>query len=379
MEALLALEDGTAFRGRAFGAAGERTGEVVFNTSMVGYQEVLTDPSYKGQIVAMTYPEIGNYGINDEDIESARPQVEGFAIRELSETASNWRSNKTLDLYLKEHRIIGISELDTRALTRHIRSSGAMRGALSTTTLQPDALAAVARAAPQMSDQDLVREVTIPLPEPWSGTDRPWAGPKSGVAGATQTPHIVAFDFGMKRNILRCLAEAGCRITIVPATLSAQDTLALMPDGVFLSNGPGDPATATYAVESARGLWGRVPIFGICLGHQILGIAAGGRTFKLKFGHHGANQPVLDRATGAVEITSQNHNYAVDPDSLGPGVEVTHINLNDQTVEGFRHRDDPVFSVQFHPESSPGPHDSLHLFDRFLETIRRFRSPETRG
>jgi len=377
VEAVLALEDGRVFRGRSFGATGERTGEVVFNTSMVGYQEVLTDPSYRGQIVVMTCPEIGNYGVNEEDVESVRPQVEGFVVRELSETHSNWRARKDLHQYLKETRIVGISEIDTRAVTRHIRSDGAMKGCLSTLPMADEALVAKARKAPGLSEVDLVSMVTVPAVQRWAGggaSSQAWKANRSRLEGnghpiPDRSPHVVAYDFGMKRNILHCMTEMGCHVTVVPASTTAEDALALHPDGVFLSNGPGDPATATYAVESARKLWGRVPIFGICLGHQILGLAGGGRTFKLKFGHRGSNQPVKDLATGRVEITAQNHGYAVDPDSLPSDVEVTHLNLNDGTVEGFRHRDLPIVSVQYHPESSPGPHDSLHLFARFLQLM----------
>jgi carbamoyl-phosphate synthase small subunit len=376
VDALLALEDGRVFRGRHFGAVGERLGEVVFNTSMSGYQEVLTDPSYKGQIVVMTYPEIGNYGVNDEDIESARPQVEGFAVRELSEVRSNWRARNDLHAYLKDNGIVGISEVDTRAITRHIRSAGAMKGCLSSVDRDAENLVRKAVASPGLSEIDLVGMVTVPEIRPWQRRDRPWARPAISRPVADPPPHVVAYDFGMKRNILRCLGESGCRVTVVPAGTSAADTLALRPDGVFLSNGPGDPAAATYAVEAVRGLWGKVPIFGICLGHQILGIAAGGKTFKLKFGHRGSNQPVKDLTTGRVEITAQNHGYAVDPDSLPPESEVTHLNLNDGTVEGVRQRDVPVFSVQYHPEASPGPHDSLYLFDRFLRMIAQDACPD---
>ena len=382
VEAILALEDGQLFRGRSFGASGERLGEVVFNTSMVGYQEVLTDPSYRGQIVVMTYPEIGNYGVNEEDVESPRPQVEGFVVRELSDTPSNWRACKDLHQYLQENEVVGISEVDTRALTRHIRSLGAMRGCLSTIAQDAEQLVGKARQAPTLSEIDLVGLVTVRCIQSSSGEDRPWVGPcrsADSVAPGGHSPHVVAYDFGMKRNILRCLHETGCRVTVVPATTSAADVLALDPQGVFLSNGPGDPASATYAIDAVRGLWGRVPLFGICLGHQILGIGGGGRTFKLKFGHHGSNQPVKDLTTGRVEITAQNHGYAVDPDSLPADVEVTHVNLNDGTVEGFRHRNLPIVSVQYHPESSPGPHDSLYLFVRFLQMISGSPSREAPG
>jgi carbamoyl-phosphate synthase small subunit len=371
LEALLALEDGQVYRGRSFGATGERAGEVVFNTSMVGYQEVLTDPSYRGQIVVMTFPEIGNYGVNEQDIESQGPQVEGFVVREMSENHSNWRASRDLHQYLKENRIPAVSEVDTRAVTRRIRSAGAMRGCVSTGTLEAELLVEKAREAPHLSDLDLVRMVTVPDIKPWEEMERPWAGPSRARAAGQRPFHVVAYDFGMKRNILRCLSETGCRVTVVPATTPAADTLGLRPDGVFLSNGPGDPATASYAVEAVRGLWGRVPLFGICLGHQILGLAAGARTFKLKFGHRGSNQPVKDLETGRVEITSQNHGYSVDGATLPHHVEVTHLNLNDGTVEGFRHKDHPVYSVQYHPEASPGPHDAEYLFDRFVAAMRR--------
>ena len=341
---------------------------------MVGYQEVLTDPSYRGQIVVMTFPEIGNYGVNEQDIESQRPQVEGFVVREMSESHSNWRASRDLHQYLKENRVPAVSEVDTRAVTRRIRSVGAMRGCVSTVTLEAELLVEKAREAPRLSDLDLVRMVTVPEIRPWEEMERPWAGPSR--APGQRPLHVIAYDFGMKRNILRCLSETGCRVTVVPATTPAPDTLGLRPDGVFLSNGPGDPATASYAVEAVRGLWGRVPLFGICLGHQILGLAAGARTFKLKFGHRGSNQPVKDLETGRVEITSQNHGYSVDGATLPHDVEVTHLNLNDGTVEGFRHKDLPVYSVQYHPESSPGPHDSLYLFDRFIELMTPHRQPD---
>lgn len=385
MEAVLALEDGRTFRGRSIGAAGERTGEVVFNTSMVGYQEVLTDPSYRGQIVTMTYPEIGNYGVNELDIESDRPQVSGFVVRQLSELHSNWRASKDLNQYLRENRVVGIAEIDTRALTRHLRSRGVLRGCLSTSDLDGESLAAKAKASPDLSRVDLVGEVTCKRPYAWDGAaSAHWSGEGASGAAPVATAsalHIVAYDYGVKQNILRCLRDAGTRVTVVPATTPAADALALSPDGIFLSNGPGDPASATYAIESVKGLVGKVPIFGICLGHQILGIALGAKTFKLKFGHRGANQPVKDARDGRIAITAQNHGYAIDERSLPSTAEVTHINLNDGTIEGFSHRDEPIFSVQYHPESSPGPHDSLYLFDQFIAMIesRQGERPPARG
>ena len=380
MEAVLALEDGRIFRGRSIGAAGERTGEVVFNTSMTGYQEVLTDPSYRGQIVVMTYTEIGNYGVNELDIESSHPQVSGFVVRQLSELHSNWRASKDLNQYLRENRIVGIAEIDTRALTRHLRSRGVLRGCLSTTGASTESLVAKAKASPDLSQVDQVGEVTCPRPYSWEDAHagrwpREGAAPRVGPAGArgdepSAPYHIVAYDYGVKQNILRCLRDAGTRVTVVPAAMPAADTLALRPDGVFLSNGPGDPASATYAIDAVEGLVGKVPIFGICLGHQILGIALGAKTFKLKFGHRGANQPVKDMRDGRIAITSQNHGYAIDERGLPSTAEVTHVNLNDGTIEGFKHR-----------ESSPGPHDSLYLFDQFIALIESQRGdrPRARG
>jgi carbamoyl-phosphate synthase small subunit len=358
MEAILALEDGRVFHGRAFGAAGERTGEVVFNTSMTGYQEILTDPSYRGQIVVMTYTEIGNYGVNDEDRESEAPQVEGFVVRECSESASHPRSRAVLHAYLKEHAVVGISEVDTRALTRHIRAEGAMRGALSTLDRKPESLVRKARSAPRLRDVDLVGRVTCPRPY--------WWGEERGQKGA---PLVVVYDFGVKRNILRLLEAAGARVRVVPAGTTAREVLDSKPDGVVLSNGPGDPEVLEGPVREARDLLGRLPVFGVCLGHQILGLALGARTFKLKFGHHGSNQPVKDQRSGKVEITAQNHGYAVDPEKLPAAVELTHVNLNDGTLEGFRHREKPVMAIQYHPEASPGPHDSRHLFGEFLKMV----------
>ncbi len=367
MEAILALEDGRLFRGRSFGAPGERCGEVVFNTAMTGYQEVLTDPSYRGQIVVMTYPLIGNYGVNEEDVESGQPHVEGFCVREFSTIHSSWRARKDLPQYLKENRIPAISEVDTRALTRHIRTQGAMRGVLASGAITADEAVRLAREAPRLRDQDLVGQVTCPEPYRWSEARDPvWlVGTSEAESGTARRYRVVAYDFGIKRNILRCLAEAGCDVTVVPAGLPAAEALALKPDGVFLSNGPGDPEAATEAVAAVRDLVGRVPLFGICLGHQILGLALGGSTFKLKFGHRGGNHPVQERSTGRIAITAQNHGYAVDPESLPPAVETTHVNLNDGTCEGFRHRELPLFAVQYHPESAPGPHDADHLFRRF--------------
>ena len=375
MDALLALEDGRVFHGLAFGAVGERTGEVVFNTSLTGYQEVLTDPSYKGQIVVMTNPHIGNYGVTPEDDESCRPFVEAFVVREVSPLVSNWRAQGDLSTFLKTYGVMGITELDTRALVRHIRSRGAMRGVLSATDPDADRLVTKARQSPSMEGLDLVQAVTCDAPYEW--TEGPLAGWQvldRDLAGVQR--HVVAYDFGIKHNILRLLADRGCRVTVVPATTSAYEVLAMQPDGVFLSNGPGDPAAVTYAVESIAELLGQVPIFGICLGHQLLALALGGQTYKLKFGHRGGNQPVKNLRTGRVEITAHNHGFAVAADSLPPEVEVTHVNLNDGCVEGLRHRELPAFSVQYHPEASPGPHDARYLFDRFVEMIKKVMGDE---
>jgi len=367
MEGILALEDGRVFRGRAFGATGERTGEVVFNTSMTGYQEVLTDPSYCGQIVTMTCPEIGNYGTNGVDLESPRPQVRGFVVREVSATPSHWRARQGLPQYLREHRIVGLAGVDTRALTRHIRTSGAMKGILSSEDRDVASLLRKVRAAPGLEAQDLVAEVTCRETQSWNlPREAPWRGALD-TGPLDRRRRCVAYDFGIKRNILRLLHEHGFDVTVVPAGLSAADVLSLRPDAVFLSNGPGDPTVPRYATEAVRGLIGRLPVFGICLGLQIAALALGGRTFKLKFGHRGANHPVQDLRTGRVMITSQNHGYAVDPDSLPAGVEVTHVNLNDGTCEGFAHPGAGLLALQYHPESSPGPHDSIRMFREFRE------------
>jgi carbamoyl-phosphate synthase small subunit len=366
--AKLALEDGVVFTGRAFGAGGEAFGEVVFNTSMTGYQEVLTDPSYKGQIVTMTYPLIGNYGINAEDRESKLPQVDGFIVRECTRIPSNFRSHQTLDDHLKEHRIIGLEGIDTRALVRRLRVRGAMRGVLSTTDLDNESLVKKARGSPSIVGRDLARAVMPEKSFAWrEGFHTPLITQELTPG---RKPHkVVALDFGMKWNILRCLVQMGCEVTVVPGTTSAKDILAMNPDGVFISNGPGDPEPLTYAVDNIRQLVGKKPIFGICLGHQLLGLALGGKTFKLKFGHRGANQPVLNKMTGQVEITTQNHGFAVDPTTLPADVEPTHINLNDNTLEGMRHKRFPVFSVQYHPEASAGPHDSTYLFEEFRKLM----------
>lgn len=365
-KALLFLEDGRSFVGESFGALGEAIGEVVFNTSLSGYQEVLTDPSYKGQIVTMTYPLIGNYGVNEEDNESAHPQAEGFVVREYSAFPSSWRCRKTLDEFLKEHRVVGIQGVDTRALTKHIRDAGAQQGIISTDDFDKTSLSRKLAAAPRLVGRDLVKEVTCAAPYEWK--EGLWS---IGQAGPQHSPvgnrfRVVAYDFGVKHNILRCLVDQGCEVTVVPASTPAEEALALDPDGICLSNGPGDPSAVPYAIAAVRQLIGTRPIFGICLGHQILGLAMGGTTYKLKFGHRGGNQPVKDFSTGKIAITSQNHGFCVDFESLDPKeVTITHINLNDQTVEGLRHNHLPVFSVQYHPEASPGPHDAAYLFSQF--------------
>ena len=369
---MLALEDGAVFRGRGRGARSERAGEVVFNTSLSGYQEILTDPSYAGQIVVLTYPHIGNYGTNPLDSESVRPFAEGLAVRELSELASNWRSSEETEEFLEQFGIPAISEIDTRALVRRLRQSGAMRGVLSSLDLDEASLVAKAKNSPKMVGLDLASRVTTAFRYPWNE-------PSKDISDlGTELPaprfHVVAYDYGIKHNILRRLVDCGCRVTVTPAHTRASDVLALRPDGVFLSNGPGDPEPLQYAATAVRELVGRVPVFGICLGHQIIGLSLGGKTYKLRFGHHGGNHPVLNLETQKVEITAQNHGFAVDPDSLKSNdVVFTHMNLNDQTLEGMRHKSLPLFSVQYHPEASPGPHDSRYLFGQFVSMMEQFR------
>jgi len=372
MQAILALEDGRVFRGRGYGAPGERFGEVVFNTSLSGYQEILTDPSYAGQIVVLTYPHIGNYGTNPLDCEAAHPYAEGLVVRELSELASNWRSVEEVSGFLANHGIPVISDIDTRALVRHLRNHGAMRGVLSTADLNEASLVAKAKASPSMVGLDLATRVTTPTRYEWTEPSRDiYRGSEN-----TQPParfRVVAYDYGIKQNILRRLVDVGCRVTVVPARIPARAVLEMKPDGVFLSNGPGDPEPVEYAAQAVRSLLGRVPIFGICLGHQIIGLALGGKTYKLKFGHHGGNHPVMNLETQKVEITAQNHGFAVDPESLKASeVVLTHMNLNDQTLEGLRHKSLPLFSVQYHPEASPGPHDSAYLFEQFVKMMEEF-------
>jgi carbamoyl-phosphate synthase small subunit len=387
--AKLALVDGTVFTGAGFGAQGEVFGEVVFNTSMTGYQEILTDPSYCGQIVTMTYPLIGNYGVNLEDVESGGLSLRGFVVRELCREPSNFRANKTLDEYLREAGIIGLEGIDTRALVRRIREQGAMTGVLSTTDLDDASLIQKAKSSPEIVGLDLIQEVMPSGSSEWQdelsslgrgfrAQDGKSFQPETPAADGDRPPHVVAVDYGMKWNISRHLRSLGCRVTIVPGTSTAEEILALNPDGVFLSNGPGDPRPLRYAVETIRGLLGKTPIFGICLGHQLLGLACGGTIYKLKFGHRGANQPVLNRRANRVEITSQNHGFALDAGSFSDRIEITHVNLNDQTVEGLRHRDFAAFSVQYHPEASAGPHDSHYLFQEF-RTLMRGEEPAPAG
>ena len=364
MKAFLVLEDGTVFEGEGFGCQGEAFGEVVFNTSITGYQEIITDPSYKGQIVMMTYPLIGNYGVNDEDVESCKPWLEGFVVKELSSIRSNWRSTMSLDEYLKKHNIVGIQGIDTRALTRHLRMNGAQQGVISTQNLDTDSLIKKLKCSPRLVGVDLVKGVTCKEPYEWSE--------KLGVINYKLKYKVAVLDCGVKFNILRNLAKAGCKVKVVPARTSAEQILKLKPDGLLLSNGPGDPEAVTYVIETARKLLGKLPIFGICLGHQMLGLALGGKTYKLKFGHHGGNHPVKDLKTGAVAITSQNHGFNVDIKSLSDkNIVMTHQNLYDGTAEGLEHKKLKLFSVQYHPEAGPGPHDARYLFERFVKLMKK--------
>ena len=380
MQAILALEDGRIFRGEGYGAPGECQGEVVFNTSLTGYQEIATDPSYAGQIVVLTNPQIGNYGTNQADNEASRPFIEGLIVREFSAVSSNWRSEQVTDEYMERYAVPVLAEIDTRALVRHLRTHGVMRGVISTLTTDLDVLVAKARAIRKMDGTDLARVVSTKALYSFDASD---SGNQSGdpllpealvQEEKERKLHVVAYDFGIKQNILRMLTRQGCRVTVVPAETSADDVLGLKPDGVFLSNGPGDPEPVDYAVKAIRNMMGRVPVFGICLGHQLCGLALGGKTYKLKFGHHGGNHPVKNNATGKVEITAHNHNFAVDPDSINANeVELTHVDLNDQTLAGLKHKTDPMFSVQYHPEASPGPHDSHYLFRDFRRMMEEWK------
>ena len=370
-KAFLAMADGLVFEGHSFGAEGETSGEIVFNTSMTGYQEILTDPSYKGQIVTMTYTQIGNYGINEEDVESVKPYVEGFIVKESFDIPSNWRSKKSLQYYLQENGIVGIQGIDTRALTRHIRDFGAQPGVISTKDGSQESLVAKAKALPKMSGLDLAKEVTCSSAYTWDQGD--WDIARGYGKKPASRYKVVAYDYGIKRNILRLLTQAGCEVTVVPATMPHEKVLAMTPDGIFLSNGPGDPEPVSYAIENIRNLLGKKPIFGICLGQQLLGLALGGKTYKLKFGHHGGNQPIMDLTTQKVEIAAENHGFAVDMETVKDKVVMTHVNLNDRTCEGFQHKTLPAFSVQYHPEASPGPHDSRYLFQRFITMMEQGR------
>jgi carbamoyl-phosphate synthase small subunit len=370
-QAILALEDGTVFEGKSFGAHKDSLGEVVFNTAITGYQEIFTDPSYSGQIVVLTNPQIGNYGSNKEDLEATRPYIEGLIVREFSSIASNWRSDENAEKFLADNGVPVAAEIDTRALVRHLRTRGVMRGVLAAGGGDRTELIERARRSPSMTGLDLATRVSTSKSYTWDQPVEP-CSPSEPVRGLEDSwCHVVAYDYGIKRNILRRLVQVGARVTVVPALTTAEDVLALKPDGVFLSNGPGDPEPLQHQAAQVRKLIGKKPVFGICLGHQILGLALGGKTYKLKFGHRGANHPVLNQVTQKVEITSHNHGFAVDPDSLKQSeVELTHINLNDQTLEGFRHRSEPVFCVQYHPEAAPGPHDSHYLFDDFMKLIK---------
>jgi carbamoyl-phosphate synthase small subunit len=375
MQAILALEDGRIFRGKGYGAKGECYGEVVFNTSITGYQEIFTDPSYCGQIVCLTNPEIGNYGTTPEDNEATRPYIEGLIVREFSRVSSNWRSQQVAEEYLERYNVPVLADIDSRALVRHLRDHGVMRGVISTLESDADKLVAKARSIPKMDGTDLAKVVTTKKIYGWDQPPLSFEPTEQvGVKAPEPKHHVVAYDYGIKHNILRMLVGECCRVTVVPAETSAADVLALNPDGVFLSNGPGDPEPCDYAVKNIRDLMGKKPVFGICLGHQLVGLALGGKTFKLKFGHHGGNHPVKQLDTGKIEITAHNHNFAVDPDSLQTSdVDLTHIDLNDNTLEGLRHRSLPLFSVQYHPEASPGPHDSHYLFKEFAKMMEDWK------